>query len=230
MKRGENTLLIWVLSWAAVLLGLLYSPLGSPDLYSNRSYFTENQGVNFNKVVIYNAPTSSGDNQESELSIPLSRDVLKKNLNYAVNSIVSPSQKITRSVSTTSTRAYNKTNTTNTAANASAGISEVANGARSVNSSKSSSISGTIGVGGEMKGLLAFNSTTGGSVVATDSTVVEDTYSTNPRQKADENGVPVGDGWSILAILAVIYGVFKAKKAGYLPFKKNYSSQILSKE
>jgi hypothetical protein len=70
MKKGENTLLIWVLSWAAVLLGLLYSPLGSPDLYNNRSYFADNQGVNFNKVVIYNVPSSSSENNGSDFSIP----------------------------------------------------------------------------------------------------------------------------------------------------------------
>ena len=52
MTNSENTLLIWVLSIAALLLAVLYSPLGSPDLYHPRKYFAENQGVNFNVTSI----------------------------------------------------------------------------------------------------------------------------------------------------------------------------------
>ena len=52
MNRQEQTLLIWILSAAGMLLLLLYSPWGSPDLYNNKVYFAENQGVNFSKVNI----------------------------------------------------------------------------------------------------------------------------------------------------------------------------------
>ncbi len=52
MHKSEHTLLIWVLSWASALLVILYSPIFSPDLYKNRKYCDENQGVNFNKTVI----------------------------------------------------------------------------------------------------------------------------------------------------------------------------------
>jgi hypothetical protein len=89
--------------------------------------------------------------------------------------------------------------------------------------------SGSIGIGGEMRGLLAFNSSTG--VSSSDSTQVQqDTYATSTRQKADENGVPVGDGWKILAVMVVIYSFYKARKAGLLNFSKNYFSQKLSKD
>ena len=230
MKKGENTLLIWVLSWAAVLLGLLYSPLGSPDLYNNRSYFADNQGVNFNKVVIYNVPSSSSENNGSDFSIPLTRDVLKKNLNYAVNALVSTGVKSVRSVNTTATRSLSSNdNSATQAGNSGSGsINEVATGVSKMKSSGSRN-SGSIGIGGEMRGLLAFNSSTG--VSSSDSTQVQqDTYATTTRQKADENGVPVGDGWKILAVMVVIYSFYKAKKAGLLNFSKNYFSQILSKE
>jgi hypothetical protein len=52
MNHSENTLLIWVLTIAGILLAVLYSPLGSPDLYHPRKYFTENQCVNFNVASI----------------------------------------------------------------------------------------------------------------------------------------------------------------------------------
>ena len=47
MQRSENILLIWALTIAGIFLAVLYSPLGSQDLYHPRKYFSENQGVNF---------------------------------------------------------------------------------------------------------------------------------------------------------------------------------------
>ena len=64
MHKSENTILIWVLTWAGLLLGLLYSPIGSPDLYKHRNYFVENQGVNFSGVEI-----SRGSNEVSFLKV-----------------------------------------------------------------------------------------------------------------------------------------------------------------
>ncbi|MEI6555906.1 MAG: hypothetical protein WCL70_09970 [Paludibacter sp.] len=52
MNQSENTLLKWVLLIAGILLIILYSPFGSPELYSNRKYYDDNQGVNFNVISI----------------------------------------------------------------------------------------------------------------------------------------------------------------------------------
>src|SRR5450759_1973386 len=51
----QKNILVWVLPLAGLLLVVLYSPIGSPDLYKQRKYFIENQGVNFNGG-IKNAP------------------------------------------------------------------------------------------------------------------------------------------------------------------------------
>ena len=52
MDKREHTMLILVLAAAGMLLLLLYSPWGSPDLYNNRVYFADNQGVNFESRII----------------------------------------------------------------------------------------------------------------------------------------------------------------------------------
>lgn len=52
MNKREQTMLIFVLVVAGMLLLLLYSPWGSPDLYNNRVYFADNQGVNFESRII----------------------------------------------------------------------------------------------------------------------------------------------------------------------------------
>ena len=109
MTNSENTLLIWVLSIAGLLLAVLYSPLGSPDLYHPRKYFLENQCVNFNvtpishgskdvssinsKVssiksnvgslsTVKNSPKGKGNNsnQDTELNVP--NENRKKRSNY----------------------------------------------------------------------------------------------------------------------------------------------------
>src|ERR1035437_9321006 len=99
MHKSENTILIWVLSWAGFLLALLYSPIGSPDLYRHRNYFNENQGVNFNGEgisrgsreisflkVIANSPRGiSGQNEDAEINIPTANNTSGKKYNYQVS-------------------------------------------------------------------------------------------------------------------------------------------------
>jgi len=67
----QKNILVWVLPLAGLLLVVLYSPIGSPDLYKQRKYFIENQGVNFNGG-IKNAPKGKNNyqNDEPELSVP----------------------------------------------------------------------------------------------------------------------------------------------------------------
>lgn len=52
MDKREQTTLVLVLALASMLLLLLYSPWGSPDLYNKKVYFAENQGVNFGSISI----------------------------------------------------------------------------------------------------------------------------------------------------------------------------------
>jgi len=52
MNNSERTLLVWVLIIAVALLALLYSPIGSPDIYHPRTYFSNNQGVDFKNINI----------------------------------------------------------------------------------------------------------------------------------------------------------------------------------
>ncbi len=52
MNNKEQTILIWILAAASLVLLLLYSPWGSPDIYTKRVYFAENQGVDFSKINI----------------------------------------------------------------------------------------------------------------------------------------------------------------------------------
>jgi len=77
MNKNENTLLIWVLTTAGILLAILYSPLGSPDLYYTRNYFSENQSVNFNGIGIFKGLKDVGSIQSKVSSLKSSVESLK---------------------------------------------------------------------------------------------------------------------------------------------------------
>lgn len=47
MDKRQKNILIWVLTWAGLLLLVLYSPIGSPDIYTSKQYFAPTHGVSF---------------------------------------------------------------------------------------------------------------------------------------------------------------------------------------
>ena len=217
MHKSDNTILIWVLSWAGVLLALLYSPFGSPELYHTKRYFTDNQGVNFNKITIKNEPKrGSEDNYtDAELGVDIRKSSHTRNYNYSVNaSGKSGIKNITSyNIRKTSSRS------TRQSSNAS-GSSSSAKGNRG-------------GTGGNSRGggILSISKTAingsgnlGGGLAVTkvdlslfsDSTALASEYS---RQKTDyidpgnedptADPIPVGDGWLILLFLVIMYAVRK---------------------
>lgn len=62
MKQRKNIIQISLAVFSALLLALLYSPWGSPDLYNNNTYFVENQGVYF-QGKIANASSIANTNE-----------------------------------------------------------------------------------------------------------------------------------------------------------------------
>jgi len=51
-----NMMLVWILSWAALSIIIIYSPIGSPDLYEKKNYSIQYQGVDFS-AGITNSPS-----------------------------------------------------------------------------------------------------------------------------------------------------------------------------
>jgi len=42
VQKKNEKILFWILSWAALLVAVLYSPMGSPELYSSTEYYYQN--------------------------------------------------------------------------------------------------------------------------------------------------------------------------------------------
>lgn len=55
MDRKKKNILVWFIAWAGLLVLVLYSPYGSPEMYKPR-YMESYQGVRFDENRITNAP------------------------------------------------------------------------------------------------------------------------------------------------------------------------------
>jgi hypothetical protein len=211
MNKSENTLLIWVLSWASLLLALLYSPLGSPDLYHPKKYFTDYQGVNFNKITIANVPkdVTRNSDAENEIGITSTNITHKKNYNYSVNA--SSKSFLTNSGAMHVQNVSNKTiqHIANGGANSGGGGPQGNSGRNMTGNSGIASLSAP--------GLNTNPFTQNNEIspsIANDSTTTQASQYSQQKAGADTGAEPIpsGDGWTFLIILVSIYGVVITQK------------------
>lgn len=204
MDKKQKSILIWILTWAGLLLAVLYSPVGSPDLYTPIHYFSTNQGVMFQNTGVVNEPTIRTRVDKSSPSF--------KDQNY-------PSEVKNEVVKAVSG------NTFESQPNSS--FYAVNNNIQS-KQTKVNNIGGSVIEIGSMKSQSTNNNTatqnTGIISTTTGMTMSED-FSSN-RQKAstetdpggdlfepppgpgEEDPVPVGDGWIFLLVLVSVYTVW----------------------
>lgn len=221
MQKNDHTLLIWVLSWAGVLMALLYSPLGSPELYKNNKYFNENQGVDFNKIIILNSPNGGNNtnNNFDELDVP-EQNRIKRNYNYSINAV--SNHETATFTAQNAVRPYNhKKNSAYSSAGGTANSGSSFSSSMSAGSKKTyNSGNNPVNAGGltQLGGLLAMNETNSG--LSNDSTATQEPQndSTQPLQKADEPNIPVGEGWIFLLCMAGVYLFYKFRTTE----KENY--------
>lgn len=214
MNKGDNTLLIWVLSWAGLLLALLYSPLGSPDLYHPRKYFSEYQGVNFNKTAIVNAPRggSNGNYAGNELEIPTNKSEQKKNYNYSVNA--------------TANSVFNSAGSVNVQNLSKEAIRQIAGSIGGSGNSGSGGNTNNNGGSSNFSVPRGSNNNLGGGIASSrldlslfsDSTATTTQASEYAQQRANSSDtgsdplnepVPVGDAWIFMIVMTLVYCGFK---------------------
>jgi hypothetical protein len=202
-KKGGK-ILMWLLSWAILALVVIYSPIGSPDLYTGNKYIVYNQGVNFSGGIA-NAPKVHNYTDQypsTDLGIPTYTPEQKK---YTVSS-ASGSSKVNKETNYSVSPAM--TGRTGTNASGSGGVSGLATFG-SGGSSQKNSIDPTTGVG-----TLTLSS---------DLTTIQNPTATT-RQGANADAalggtdpggdptgppIPVGDGFWILLFMAGVYAFVK---------------------
>ena len=198
--------MVWILVWASLLIVVLYSPVGSPGLYSSKNYYYDNQYVVQNKEVLFHAPKStltgndnqveaglSELNQETKSIHPLgnfrSIKTIEQGSSYSriqiksYRSINSPSEIQFQSGITAFARGQSQTNEGNSTAVMANGVATLSSSPEVNNSASKQSISSDQPSGG-----------------------------TDPGGEPVGNPIPVGDGWGILIFSGILYALIKLKK------------------
>ncbi|MDD5185474.1 MAG: hypothetical protein PHS84_09465 [Paludibacter sp.] len=208
MTKKGGKILLWILSWAILALVIVYSPIGSPDLYTGNKYIVYSQGVNFSGGIA-NAPKTHNYSEQydtPDLGIPVYTPEPKS---YAVNSFAGTS-KINNgtnySVSTPATTGR----TGGTATNGAGGVSGIATFgfSRSTQSNTTTQNNGvgSISMTSDLTTVQDPTVTTrqGASAGALDG-------GTDPGGDPTGPPIPVGDGYWLLMLMAVGYAYWKRK-------------------
>lgn len=222
MDKRQKNILIWVLTWASLLLLVLYSPFGSPDLYNNQRFYIANQGVAFNgsPLSTYGTKTLSLNN------VDIKNNGKKYTNNYSGTAANALSASITNnpakkmsinnagsSPSINAGGAANISFVSNTAINNSANNSGVGiagdlytsgsknskNKNNSGNSPDLTSLSTNLGM---LPSITNDNTSKQGGTTGLAGT-------TDPGGDPFGDPIPVGDGWIFLLCLAGTYAVWK---------------------
>jgi hypothetical protein len=214
VNNKKKNILVWIFVWAGLLIAVLYSPIGSPDLYSTKGYFVGNQSVNFKDGAIENAPKGgvfTDEDNNNQINVPDYSSSENNSPKYAVNS----SATANTSGSTTS-GSYNASQPSayqNTSGSSSSG-SMGGGGSTFIsrNSSKSSDASSTITMNSGGVTTLSTNlSTTSPKQSTLSGATGSGNSGTDPGGDPTGPPVPVGDGWIFLLLLAAGYGAWRKK-------------------
>ena len=222
-KRQKN-ILFWVLTWAALLLVVLYSPLGSPDLYNPKQFYIGNQGVAFNggSVATYGAKPISMNNVDIKNNNPRKYSAGgsygSADNSLAVSNTNNPAKRmtITNASSTSKNAAANVTMNFPTITNNQSGSSSplgmggefYSNGGKNSKKTNTDQVPGLTSLS---TNLTMFPSITNDNSTTKQTGTTGLAGTTDPGGDPEGDPIPVGEGWIFLLCLAATYGIFKLK-------------------
>jgi len=207
MRKKQKGIMTWIIVWAGLLIVVLYSPIGSPELYTSQNFYVQNQNVAIKKGEILNSPknNSTSGTASDELDIP---DVnLSSKSSYSSGNYTSANATSQGSsgggMQTQSYQNYNSAtgtmngNGTPLLANRSSRIGEGSSGISMTNGI--TTISTTSDINNTTNKQSVSNQTNGTS------------GGTDPGGDPTGDPIPVGDGWVILVFFGVCYVAVKMK-------------------
>ena len=190
--------MIWLLSWAVLVLIIIYSPVGSPELYRKDNYIVYNQGVNFGGSIT-NAPTVHNYQQSEDhgTELPTYTHTTKS---YSINTSASTSSNTGKANYSVSARSGNSILSTQTTGGSSTGGGFVLVSSHS--SAQSRPTLQTNGITTLNTDLNLMGNQTTTRQLATDGTT---DGGTDPGGDPTGPPIPVGDGFCILLLMAAGY-------------------------
>jgi len=224
VTKKRKRILTWILVWAGMLIVVLYSPVGSPDLYSSQNYLVYYRPVAFKSEITAHAPKQSSVTEKIDdgLIIPDVNSGLTSK-----HSIASYRQATTSlnglSYEINETSSYKKYNSGS--GRSGEGDFSMITGRGSHNSAGTSEVVITNGMA-----TLSLTSGENNSIIR--QSAKSDTPllgGTDPGGDPTYPAIPVGDGQGILILLAWCYTIFKKRvfiKKQFLTFQPERKNRI----
>jgi len=215
VNNKKKNILVWIFTWAALLLVVLYSPIGSPDLYSSSDYYT---GVvpnaNFSGSNIGSSPNFSESGSSNEINVPdysstESPSKLSTNYSSAASSSGNTSMG-TASYSVSQSESYQNTQNPQGATGGGGSTFISNNNSSSKGSDASSAVTMTSGGVTTLSTDITTTSTTP-KENALSGTTGTGNSGTDPGGDPTGPPIPVGDGWVFLLLLAASYGIIRKR-------------------
>ena len=205
MNKRQKNIVTWIVVWAGLLIVVLYSPVGSPGLYSSQNYYAINQSVPVKSGGVMNSlkRTSSSEDAVEGPDIP---DISAQHgSNYTTGDYQTAN-------STSQVSSYyidNKSiQNTNSASTGGAGVSIIAGGG-----SRSSNGTSGITMANDLASITStdISTTNTGSKQRAPSSTQSTSGGTDPGGDPTDPPIPVGDGWGALLLFGGIYALLKRK-------------------
>jgi len=205
VKKRKQNIIIGFISWASLLLLVLYSPIGSPDLYRPNYYYTRYQAVNFNSSgFAKRIKTNSNSGNKNNINVPTYSTQSNKRTSYSVNkNNYAKNNNYSLPMITNNNHLKNNSSTGSDETGFS-GFSSNKLGSSSTNSSDFQN-NNLISTSTDLS-LLSDNNITRQGSTETDQL---GTPTTDPGGDPFGPPIPVPDGWGFLLVLAGIYTVVK---------------------
>ena len=199
--------MIWIMVWAGLLVAVLYSPVGSPDLYSSHNYYVENRTITTGTTVIQNAPKGNrvSENTDNGLDIPDISSMPKTT--YSVNSYQSGNSMSQGSGYSVQNQSYQNSSSSGSNGQGPEGSAFISGGRSSRNSAASSAIVMTNGI----TTLSVTNDVSNNTVKQGAQAGGSGRGGTDPGGDPTGAAIPVGDGWELLVLFGLCYAAYKKR-------------------
>ncbi len=206
MEKRRQNIIIWIIAWASLLLLVLYSPIGSPDLYNKDVKYSNTRGgnnINFTYNIKKTAILKTTAIKDESFKINIA--------NNSTENKKKPSYRVTNSERTSNGYAFPMIN--NNLQDA-----QNKNGIRSSGNNFTEAFSD---LGTESNTQSTFQSKRLISISTDLSTLVDNNITRQGGETIDPLGttdpggdpfgppIPVPDGWGFLLVLAGIYTIAK---------------------
>lgn len=208
LNKRQKKILTWIVVWAGLLIVVLYSPVGSPGLYSSQNDYVDNLSVPLQSgaTIHLSKGTSSSEDDDNGSFLPDITTTPATNNSTGNYQSANPSTGGSSYSSQQST--YQNTNTSSSGASGGAGVSIIASGS-SRSSNGTSGIAMTNGIASISTTNLSTTNTT--TKQSSSSSTTATGGGTDPGFDPTNGPIPVGDGWWALLMFGGIYVVLKRR-------------------